>query len=195
MSDPALPAVAWPVSLSLAALGLLLGLGGIMVWTYTADLLETRAAVADRSAELELLQKAISRRLGDKAQAPDAGSQRSPYLTGETETIAAAELQTLVLKLVEATPASVLSAQVRPKPVLDAATAADKGDRQVDFELAFDARMADFQSILFAIETDLPAVFVDEMQLQPAKAALPGEAVDLDPLMHVVLTMHAYWRG
>jgi Type II secretion system (T2SS), protein M subtype b len=103
---------------------------------------------------------------------------------------------------VEGAGATVFSTQVKPRPTVDqpADPAAQQqpgeaADRQIDMEIVFDARIVDLQKILFTIETGAPFIFVDEMQMQPAKAAQPGEAADPDPLLHVVLTMHGFWRS
>jgi len=196
---------AWPRSLAVAVFVALMLVGGVVSWTFWQGIFDARSDIDAREDLVAGLQRAQSRLSPESAHPGETGEVRNPYLTGETETIAAANLQTLVLQVAEAAGTTVSSAQVKPRAVIDQpaapepadASAADKGaaDRQIDMEVIFDGKIADIQKVLFTLETGLPYIFVDEMQMQPTKPSQPGEAEEPDPQLHVVLTMHAFWRS
>lgn len=186
---------------SLALLGaLLLGGGGLLA----SDLLALREADGEIAAKEALL--ASLRRASERAVVAAAGAEReaeeSPFLPGETETIAAAALQSTVLGAIEARKASVVSAEARvreragPSGADGAEEARPSGieatDRPIDLDVAFDAGIADLQAILFRLETGRPMVVVDTLRLQPARDA--SGKIAADPLLHAAMTAHGYWR-
>ena len=184
-----------PLSLA-ALLVLLLGGGAVegLLWQDVAAMQDMIAARQDHVAGLK--------RWAERLTAPVAGSvtrtpAASPFLPGETDTIAAAEFQAQVLKILEDNKATVLSAQVRlqafdathDRTPLDEATG-----QRIKLDVIFDVRNVDLQKILFMIETGRPILVISDLKMQPA---LPTDGRDTraeDPDLHVVLGILGVWR-
>lgn len=183
--------------LSIAAFLALILIGGAIEWSLWQDVFATKDMIAARQDLIAGLQRSADRLTatasGHTARTPTA----SPYLPGETDTIAAAEFQADVLKILEDHKATVFSAQVRPQPV-DAADGQAPADatsgQRINLEVTFDARNVDLQAILFAIETSRPVLLISDMKMQPARATEGRETRDEDPVLHVVLGVYGFWR-
>ena len=193
---PAAPA--WPMLAStLLLLALVVGGGGLQ-WIYWQDVLDTRERIAERQDLIAGLAQSAARLRANPAAAAVMAPNASAYLAGETDTIAAADFQARVLRLVESHPAIVFSTQVRSQPIdevhTDTAPQPAAPGQRINLELTFDAHMADVQAILFEIETGLPVMLVAETQMQPVRSAQVGESPDEDPALHVRLALYGFWR-
>jgi hypothetical protein len=190
-SDRARPNFACTILLAVLAIGI-----GLQ-WIFWSDILETRQMVAARQQLLESLSQIADRvKVGASVTNREVPRQNA-YLPGETDTIAAADLQTRVLKVAESFSATVFSAQVRPRAVNDGSgtTGTDNAlGQRIDLELTFDAHINDVQKILFQLETGFPAIFVGETHIRPARSPETGEAMVDDPTLHVVLAIYGFWR-
>jgi hypothetical protein len=194
------PATARQRLFAVALLVVLLAFGGFATISYWQDVIDAEAQIQARETLAEGLNRGAARITTDASHASGPSEQQNPYLVGETETIAAAQFQTLVLSTVEPTGSTVFSTQVKARPATDtpietSPATGEVQDRQIDLEMVFEAHIAEMQRILFTLEQGSPCIFVDELQLQPAKTPQSTEAVDPDPLLHVVLTLHSFWRS
>ncbi|KQP93243.1 hypothetical protein ASF60_14965 [Methylobacterium sp. Leaf113] len=176
----------------------LLGGGGIAQWSFWTGIQETRAQIAEREV-LNAGLKRSTERLLPEAASPDAASPRPKlYLSGETDTIAAAALQTHVLAILEANAAVIQSTRVHPSAPTergpDASTEAEAG-RRINLEVTFDARITDLQRILFQLETQSPALFVAELQIRPLRPIGARNPSEDDPVLHVVLALFGFCRN
>jgi general secretion pathway protein M len=125
-------------------------------------------------------------------QALDRVQKANPqrfYLKGGSPTIAAAELQTLVTKMVEARNGKVVSSQSLPQKD-DAKSAA--GYSKVSVSVQLTAAITPLQLILHGIETSEPSLFVDQMSIRSqfgrGYKLVPG----FQPEFTVQLTIHGY---
>ncbi|OLP57739.1 hypothetical protein BJF93_12790 [Xaviernesmea oryzae] len=184
-----LPSVALLLAVLLVGTGLL-----------ATDLLAIRVSgdeIAAREGLADSLQRAIDKTLAAAAPAKSAPEGSGAVLPGESPTIAAAALQGAVIDIVQNRGAEVLStepnAEGRADNEIENAQATGAGLRPIRLDVTFDARIEDAQAILFAIETGHPVMIVDRLQLTPARQ-LDGQS-DSDPLLHLVMALHGYWRA
>lgn len=183
--------------LSVAAfLALLIG-GGAIEWSLWQDVFATRDMIAARQDLIAGLKRSVDRLTATAAGQTTRTPTASPYLPGETDTIAAAEFQADALKILETSKATVFSAQVRPQAI-DAADGQPPTDetagQRINLEVIFDARNVDLQRILFTIETGRPVLVISDVKMQPARATEGAETRNEDPMLHVVLGVYGFWR-
>lgn len=169
---PALAAVAYVV--------LVVGLIGA-AWFATADLLDRRQAVADSEAMLAQLER------GRAVAAPTATSeapQGSPFLEGQTVTLAGASLLQRVAGVVTRVGGNVLSSQV------DVQDAASKGGF-VSLVASCEVTQPDLQKLLYDLEAGMPYLFVDQLVVEAPDNVTRGEG----GRMRVMLGVSGQWRG
>lgn len=186
----------WPKAASLAVLAAILLGGGMMIATDIGVIEEGNQAIAARETRRDSLLRAADR-LKAGAAVADGTTNASPYLAGESETIAAAGLQTLVIGAVEARSGKVASALVRLPPNGPSESGPGGGTaRPVDVEVVFEAGVAGLQHILFDLETGTPEILVNRLQIQPKRAdgAMAGTMEQDDPTLRVILAVRAYWQ-
>lgn len=183
--------------LSVVAFLVLLLIGGAVEWSLWQDVFATRDMIAARQDLIAGLKRSAERLTATAAGQTTRQPTASPYLPGETDTIAAAEFQADILKILEANKATVFSAQVRPQAI-DAADGQTQTEettgQRINLEVIFDARNVDLQKILFTIETGRPVLMIADMKMQPARTTEGAEARDEDPVLHVVLGVYGFWR-
>jgi general secretion pathway protein M len=141
----------------------------------------TEAAVADTRDLVERYDRLAAPRASLEAQLttieqkPDTGAY---YLSGATDALAAASLQARVTALVEGSGATLLSIQTLT-------SAEDKGLHRVAIRLQMTAEIAPLVRVLHGLETGIPLLFVDnlELQSQAAPATEPDAAQASAPLI------------
>jgi general secretion pathway protein M len=110
------------------------------------------------------------------------------YLKGGSPTLAVAELQSLVTKIVEARNGKVVSSQALPQKD-DAKT---PGIGKVSVSVQLSASITPLQLILHSIETSEPSLFVDQLSVRAqfgrGYKLVPG----YQPEYTVQLTVHGY---
>lgn len=116
-----------------------------------------------------------------------ANPQRS-YLKGGSTTLAVAELQSLVTKIVEARNGKVVSSQALPQKEDPKAL----GMNKVSVSVQLSASITPLQLILHSIETSEPSLFVDQLSIRAqfgrGYKLVPG----YQPEYTVQLTVHGY---
>ena len=172
--------------LSRAAALLLLAavLAAAYVWIVApiaAAYADTEAAIADTRALVERYDRLAAARPSLEAQL--AAIEQKPdtaayYLSGATDALAAASLQARVTALVEGSGATLLSIQTLT-------STEDRGLRRVAIRLQMTAEIAPLVRVLHGLETGIPLLFVDnlEMQGQAAPASEPDAAQASAPLI------------
>lgn len=134
--------------------------------------------LSDRLAKLE--DKA---RDGGQADASTGGGIKgSPFLEGDSLTIAGAALQKRVTGAVEEAGGTVLSSQTDLQPNQS------EGDR-IALTINFEVEQADLQKILYDIEAGMPFLFIDRLTVQMPEGA-PGETPRLKVTMNVAGQWH-----
>ena len=134
----------------------------------TRDLVERYDRLAAARASLEAQLAAIE-------QKPDTAAY---YLSGATDALAAASLQARVTALVEGSGATLLSIQTLT-------SSEDRGLRRVAIRLQMTAEIAPLVRVLHGLESGIPLLFVDnlELQSQAAPAIEPDAAQASVPLI------------
>lgn len=169
-------------SLILAALVSLGALAMVAAW---ADL---SSAEAEREAKSEFVSRSVpASRRAEGAGGP-AGSG-DLFVSADSETLAAAQVDALVRAMAKETEAAVLSSRAEAKH--DEPGLAGRIEVQVVVEATNDA----LQALLLTMESRTPMLLVDTVAIQPVSttSADPEEAVS--PRLHASLALSAYWRG
>ena len=156
---------------------------GATIWISLADLLGQRATLA---ASTDLLNQLEARRQNaDAANAP-AGSipAGSPFLGGETITVAGATLLQRVAGAITRFGGSIQSSQV------DLQGPQTKGDF-VTLVVSCEIDQANLQKLLYDLEAGMPYLFVDQLVAQAPQneASAPGSR------MGVLLAVSGRWSG
>ena len=141
----------------------------------------TEAAIADtrdlveRYDRLAAARTSLEAQLAAIEQKPDTAAY---YLSGATDALAAASLQARVTALVEGSGATLLSIQTLT-------SAEDGGLRRVAIRLQMTAEIAPLVRVLHGLESGIPLLFVDnlELQSQAAPAIEPDAAETSAPLI------------
>jgi general secretion pathway protein M len=158
-------------------LALLLG----VTWWVVSDLYERQTALATAVETLDRLQaRGLSSRTPGSAVDPERAG--SPFLEGETLTVAGAALLQRVASAVKLAGGNVLSSQVDLQ-----GTAAKDGFIALTVSCELD--QAALQGLLHDIEAGMPFLFVDQLIAQTPAAAAEGRK------MQVMLTVSGKWQG
>lgn len=109
------------------------------------------------------------------------------YLKSASPTLASAELQGLLTKIIEANQGKVLSSQVVPQKD-DAKT--QNGKVSVSVQLG--AATTPFQVILYTLETNEPHLFIDQISITSNQGRTYRPIPGVQPEFSIQLTAHAY---
>ena len=154
---------------------------GIVAWMATADLIDQRQAVAQAEDLLAQLERGRTNAAPhSEADAP----QGSPFLEGQTVTVAGAALLQRVAGAVTKVGGNILSSQVDVK---EAQQKAGLVSMVASLELA----QADLQKLLYDLESGMPYLFVDQLTVQAPDTVTRGEGGRL----RVVLGVSGQWQG
>jgi general secretion pathway protein M len=113
---------------------------------------------------------------------------RSDAIAARTGTLAASELQTNLVQIIEEAGGVLHSIQAQ---VSD--EAGGDGLRRLKAQVTFDGSNEALQGVLFKLETGKPYSFVDSLVVQPTQAA--GSAKSAWETLRVSLEVSSYWRG
>jgi|SRR5262252_4344347 len=154
---------------------------GIVAWMATADLIDQRQAVAQAEDLLAQLERGRTNAAPhSEADAP----QGSPFLEGQTVTVAGAALLQRVAGAVTKVGGNILSSQVDVK---EAQQKAGLVSMVASLELA----QADLQKLLYDLESGMPYLFVDQLTVQAPDTVTHSEGGRL----RVVLGVSGQWQG
>lgn len=169
----------------LAAVALYVLLAGVFaatIWFSIADILAQRAAVA---ASVGVFERLEARRQATDINAPaGAGPAGSPFLGGETITVAGAALLQRVAGAVTRFGGNVQSSQV------DLRSQQAKAD-VVTLIMSFEIGQENLQKLLYDIEAGMPYLFIDQLVAQ----APQGAAAAQGSRMGVLLAVSGRWSG
>lgn len=129
----------------------------------------------------------LDRRLADLRDAggldrPAQGADGGLYFRGVTPAIAGAEMQRHVLQAIEAAGGRTIEARMVEVPVEEAE------QRRVDLRIAFDARIAELQRILYDLETGVPVVMVRSIAVLNSG----GNDNEIDPVLRIDILLSGY---
>ena len=168
----------------IASLGYL-ALVGVLVliaWIMAADLYDRYQAVA--ASEELLAQLEHGRQTPGAANAAGEAPQGSPFIEGQTVTVAGAALLQRVAGAVTRFGGNVLSSQV---DVQDAKTKAG----QVSLVASCEVTQEDLQKLLYDLEAGMPYLFVDQLSVSAPDTVTRGEGGRL----RVVMGVSGQWQG
>ena len=154
---------------------------GIVAWMAIADLLDQRQAVAQAEELLAQLDR------GRQSAAPHSEAdapQGSPFLEGQTVTVAGAALLQRVAAAVTKVGGNILSSQVDVK---EAQQKAGLLSMVASLELA----QPDLQKLLYDVESGMPYLFVDQLTVSVPDTVSRGEGGRL----RVVIGVSGQWQG
>jgi general secretion pathway protein M len=154
-------------------------------WTGFADVLERRQSVAAAS---DLLAQLEGRRPGSRATAADTPAAAvpagSPFLEGQTLTVAGAALLQRVADAVTKVGGNVLSSQVDVQGV-------QAKDGYVSVLASCEVEQAALQRLLYDLEAGMPFLFVEQFVAQaPQTAQTPASG-----RMRLLLAVSGRWGG
>lgn len=166
----------WAAGYALAVLGL--------VFTIWASLTQLREDFAARDAAQALLDQIEGRaRPGAAARTPGAPTPGSPYLEGQTVTVAGAALQQRIGNAVKAAGGNVLSLQVDLQ-----GTKTKKGF--VSLTASCEVEQSALQQLLYDLEAGMPFLFIDQLTVQSPQSGEAGGG-----RMRVLISVSGLWQG
>jgi general secretion pathway protein M len=171
----------YPAVGAIAYVALVLVLG-VVAWMAAADLLDRQQAVAQSEELLAQLERG-RQNAASHSETGDA-PQGSPFLEGQTVTVAGAGLLQRVAAAVTKVGGNVLSSQVDVK---EAQQKAGLVSMVASVELA----QPDLQKLLYDLEAGMPYLFVDQLAVQVPDTVTRGEGGRL----RVVLAVSGQWQG
>jgi general secretion pathway protein M len=155
-----------------------------MAWSGIADILDRRQSVAAAS---DLLAQLEGRKASPLAAGGVGGSQvptGSPFLEGQTLTVAGAALLQRVADAVTKVGGNVLSSQVDVQGV-------QAKDGFVNVLASCELDHAALQRLLYDLEAGMPFLFIEQMVAQSPQTATPHEG----GRMRLLLAVSGRWQG
>jgi general secretion pathway protein M len=165
----------------LAAVALLL----MLAWSGAADMLERRQAVAAASDLLAQLEGRRPGAFATPAGAASAVPTGSPFLEGQTLTVAGAALLQRVADAVTKVGGSVLSTQVDVQGV-------QAKDGYVNVLASCEVEQAAMQPLLYDLEAGMPFLFIEQFVAQIAQTSTQAPS---GGRMRLLLAVTGRWQG
>ena len=165
----------------IAYIGVLAGFG----FATSASLASLQERYAARDSAQTLLEQMEGR--GRAGNAPGgAAMPGSPFLEGQTVTVAGAALQQRIGSAVKAVGGNVLSSQIDLQ-----GTDSKKGF--VSLTASCELEQPALQQLLYDIEAGMPFLFIDQLTVQAPQAI--GSAPDAAARMRVLVGVSGQWQG
>jgi len=180
------------ISRAAALLLLVAVLGGAWIWAVepiAAAYRQTDADLADGRDMLQRFERLGAARAALEAQLKaieERPATTAYYLAGATDALAAAALQERVTALVESSGASIVSIQTLP-------TSEEEGLRRVAIRLQMASELPPLLRILHGLETGVPVLFLDNIELQSYNLAYGEEEQPaVEPQLTVGFDLYGY---
>jgi general secretion pathway protein M len=153
-----------------------------------------RSAIVDLQHQFETKSRILAGLERQSALSPEAAGNEgkadslSEAISAPTGTLAASEIQTNMVNLIEQAGGILHSVQAQ-------VTSDSGGDglRRLKAQVIFDASNEALQKVLYRLETGKPYSFVDSLIVQPTQSA--GSAKLSWDALRVTLDASNYWRG
>ena len=165
----------------IAYIGVLAGFG----FATSASLASLQERYAARDSAQTLLEQMEGRGRAGNAPAGTA-MPGSPFLEGQTVTVAGAALQQRIGSAVKAVGGNVLSSQIDLQ-----GTDSKKGF--VSLTASCELEQPALQQLLYDIEAGMPFLFIDQLTVQAPQAI--GSAPDTAARMRVLVGVSGQWQG
>jgi general secretion pathway protein M len=131
---------------------------------------------------------ALRPRVEQAISAAEKSDGRRYYLKGPSTTLAAAELQGMVTKIVDTHKGRVISSQVLPSKDEGKAGGASK----VTISINLTASVIPLQMIVHTVESQEPYLFIDQLTVRANQGRGYKAAPGVQPEFGVQMTMHGY---
>jgi general secretion pathway protein M len=165
---------------ALSYIGVVAALLALSIW-FAVDYFDRSDAVANARERLALIDGHA--KPGAAANSGDAQANGSPFISGQTITVAGAALQQRVGAAVAKADGTVLSSQI----VIDGPQAKDGF---VSLTASLEIAQASLQQLLYDLEAGMPYLFIDSLAIQSPQAF--GEAESAR--MRVVIGVSGQWQ-
>jgi len=165
-----------------AVYGLLIVVFAVAIWTAVSDMLEQRAALASARDLLAQLETRAQNQGAPTATA--AAPPGSPFLGGETITVAGAALLQRVAGAITRYGGSVQSSQVDLK-------GPQAKDDFVTLVISCEVEQSELQKLLYDLEAGMPFLFIEQLDAQGPQTT--GQAANTK--MRILLAVSGRWRG
>jgi general secretion pathway protein M len=155
----------------------------LIIWAALADILEQRAVLANAR---DILNRLEARQQNQNAPNNAAGTipTGSPFLGGETITVAGATLLQRVASAITQFGGSVQSSQVDLQ-------GPQSKDGFVTLLISCEMEQPNLQKLLYDLEAGMPFLFVDQLVVQsPERSAVAGGS-----RMRVLIAVSGQWKG
>jgi general secretion pathway protein M len=155
----------------------------VTIWIALASIFQERAILA---SSLDILNQLEARRqIADPANTPaDSIPAGSPFLAGETITVAGAALLQRVAGAITRVGGSVQSSQVDLQ-------GPQSKDGFVILTISCEMEQLNLQKLLYDLEAGMPFLFIDQLVVQgPQESAVAGGA-----RMRILLAVSGQWKG
>jgi len=152
------------------------------VWVSLANVLEQRTALAD---SLDILGQLEARQRNPAtAGSPDAVPVGSPFLGGETITVAGAALLQRVAGAITQFGGTLQSSQVDVQ-------GPQSKDRFVTLTISCEMEQQNLQKLLYELEAGMPFMFIDQLIVQsPQTSVIAGGS-----RMRILIAVSGQWKG
>lgn len=179
----------WRYGVSVLVFGCLVAVAGMTA----ASFFGIGDELSERQEQLDLIRQRSDRLRAKLLDQQAATASQNPHLSGESETIAAAGLQQLALRIIGQTPATVQSVEIVPADPSDHQQGETR-DIQINLLVVLDATIVDLQRILFAAETNIPYIWIDGLKIQPDRSSRAPDAPGAPASLRVELALHGLWQ-
>lgn len=167
------------------SLALFLG-APILIAALTAYNLVSASELESRAARQEALLAQMERRLALGATGAAGGDTSSIYLAAASGTLAKAELQRLVVDMVDRVSGRLIEVQAGEE-------APSEDERKVQLRMTLDTTNDKLFELLYAIETGVPLLAIDQIGMRKLPTRAGGE--DGDPVLRVTIVLRGHWKG
>ena len=154
-----------------------------VIWISVVDTYDQARAVSTAADNLRRIESRI-KATGETGQVAEREMRGSPFLEGSTITVAGATLLERVAAAVTQVGGSVLSSQVDVKGEQSA-------DGFVNVIVVFEVSEPNLQRLLYDIESGLPFLFVDRLDVQSSGGVIRSDGGRI----HVSIGVTGQWRG
>jgi len=168
-------------SVAVLAYGALMAALLALIWLSVIDILDQRAALAD---SVDILNRLEARQQTPGAARNDAGPvpAGSPFLGGETITVAGATLLQRVASAITQYGGSVQSSQVDLQ-------GPQAKDGFVTLMISCEMEQPGLQKLLYDLEAGMPFLFIDQLVVQGPQPTAG------DARMRILLAVSGQWKG
>jgi general secretion pathway protein M len=170
-------------SVAVAAYGLLVAAFLAAIWLSLASVLERRAVLAD---SLDILHQLEARQQGPNAARSSAGAvpAGSPFLGGETITVAGATLLQRVASAITQYGGTIQSSQVD-------LTGPQSKDGFVTLLISCEMEQANLQKLLYDLEAGMPFLFIEQLVVQGPQKSVAAS----NERMRILIAVTGQWKG